>query len=85
MFARDVVLKLANAYLDALRGQMRAGRKLGNCDVIKGARYLLLKNPEKLDPAINGPKRLLQAPGQKPPPSRLYNLKGKPPAVLDKG
>jgi transposase len=70
------VIKLMNEKLSDLRREMyrEAVDKLHK-DVLKGTRWLLLKNPENLDPQRNEPQRLQEALRLNQPLATAYYLK----------
>jgi transposase len=76
VFDRFHVVKLFNEKLSALRRQLyhqlqsESERKL-----LKGTRWLLLKNPENLDPERNERERLLEALALNAPLATAYYLK----------
>jgi transposase len=76
VFDRFHVIKLYNDKLSELRRAMH--RELEDTmhkDVLKGVRWLLLKRPEKLDPARNEPQRLQEALQLNQPLATAYYLK----------
>jgi transposase len=76
VFDRFHVIKLMNEKLSDLRREMyrEAVDKLHK-DVLKGTRWLLLKNPENLDPQRNEPRRLEEALRLNAPLATAYYLK----------
>jgi transposase len=70
------VIKLMNDKLSDLRRELyrEAVDKLHK-DVLKGTRWLLLKNPENLDPKRNEPQRLQEALRLNQPLATAYYLK----------
>jgi len=70
------VIKLMNEKLSDLRRQLyrEAVDQLGK-DVLKGTRWLLLKNPENLDPQRKEPERLEEALRLNQPLATAYYLK----------
>jgi transposase len=58
VFDRFHVVKLMNQKLDELRRQVFASAPKAEKDVIKGCRYLLLKNDDNLDPTRDEKERL---------------------------
>ena len=70
------LIKLMNEKLSDLRREMyrEAVDKLHK-DVLKGTRWLLLKNPENLDPQRNEPQRLQEALRLNQPLATAYYLK----------
>jgi transposase len=53
VFDRFHVVKLNNQYPGMLRRQLMSTKTYADSEVIKGARFLLLKNPDNLDKAKN--------------------------------
>jgi hypothetical protein len=53
------MVKLANQYVDNLRRYEYAKKSFEGKNVLKGSRYLLLKNPENLNEDRKEPERLL--------------------------
>ena len=61
-FDRFHVMNLYNQYLTTLRRKLHSKMKdQSERDVLKGIRWLLLKNPENLDPEKNEKERLEEA------------------------
>jgi transposase len=76
VFDRFHVLKLYNDKLSELRRAMhRELKDTMHKDVLKGARWLLLKRPEKLDPVRKEPQRLQEALRLNQPLATAYYLK----------
>ncbi len=76
VFDRFHVIKLYNDKLSELRRAMYHELKDSmQKDVLKGARWLLLKRPENLDPARKEPQRLQEALQLNEPLARAYYLK----------
>jgi transposase len=76
VFDRFHVIKLYNDKLSELRRALYHQFKDSmQKDVLKGARWLLLKRPEHLDPARNEPKRLEEALRLNEPLATAYYLK----------
>jgi transposase len=70
------VLKLFNEKLSDLRRQLyREATEQWHKDVLKGTRWLLLKNPENLDPTRDESKRLHEALRLNQPLATAYYLK----------
>jgi transposase len=69
------VVKLANECLDQLRRQEYSRVDFEGKQIIKGSRYLLLKNPENLDSSRKEPERLQQLLALNTPLSMMYILK----------
>jgi transposase len=70
------VLKLFNDKLSDLRRQLyREAKEQLHKDVLKGTRWLLLKNPENLDPTRDESKRLHEALTLNQPLATAYYLK----------
>jgi transposase len=70
------VIKLFNEKLSDLRRELhRDLTERQHIDVLKGTRWLLLKNPENLDPAKDEPKRLEEALKLNAPLAKAYYLK----------
>lgn len=62
VFDRFHLVKLLNEKITALRRELhRAATDVMQKKVLKGTRWLLLKNPENLDPDRNEPERLQEA------------------------
>jgi transposase len=70
------IIKLYNEKLSDLRRKLyhELTTAMGK-DVIKGTRWLLLKNPENLDQARNGPQRLREALALNQPLAAAYYMK----------
>ena len=75
VFDRFHVVKLANKYLDDLRRREQRRPEYKGCRIIKGNRYLLLKNPENLSAERNEPERLKAMLELNKPLSMMYILK----------
>ncbi len=76
VFDRFHVIKLYNEKLTALRRQLhREATSQQERKVLKGTRWLLLKNPENLDPLKGEPRRLRQALELNEPLAMAYYLK----------
>ena len=76
VFDRFHVIKLYNDKLSELRRAMhRELKDTMHKDVLKGARWLLLKRPEHLDPARKEPQRLQEALRLNEPLATAYYLK----------
>jgi transposase len=76
VFDRFHVIKLYNDKLSELRRAMHHELKeTMHKDVLKGARWLLLKRPENLDPARKEPQRLQEALRLNQPLATAYYLK----------
>jgi transposase len=75
VFDRFHVVKLANKYLDDLRRCEQSRPEYKGKRVIKGNRYLLLKNPEKLSSERKEPERLKAMLELNEPLSTMYILK----------
>lgn len=76
VFDRFHVIKLYNDKLSELRRAMHHELKdTMHKDVLKGARWLLLKRPENLDPARKEPQRLQEALRLNEPLATAYYLK----------
>ena len=76
VFDRFHVIKLYNDKLSELRRAMhRELKDTMHKDVLKGARWLLLKRPEHLDPARKEPQRLQEALRLNAPLATAYYLK----------
>jgi transposase len=76
VFDRFHVVKLLNEKLTQLRRELyRQATTDLQKDVLKGTRWLLLKNPENLDPIKGEPRRLLQALRLNEPLAAAYYLK----------
>jgi transposase len=76
VFDRFHVIKLYNDKLSELRRAMHHELKdTMHKDVLKGARWLLLKRPEHLDPARKEPQRLREALRLNEPLATAYYLK----------
>jgi transposase len=76
VFDRFHVVKLLNEKLTQLRRQLyRQATTDLQKEVLKGTRWLLLKNPENLDPIKGEPRRLLQALRLNEPLAAAYYLK----------
>lgn len=75
VFDRFHVMKLYNEKLTKLRVQVhKAAVGLGK-KVLKGTRWLLVKNPENLDPSKDEPRRLAEALELNEPLATAYYLK----------
>jgi len=70
------VVKLFNEKLSDFRRELyhEAAAKMDK-EVLKGTRWLLLKNPEKLDPKRNERQRLEEALWMNQPPATVYYMK----------
>ena len=75
VFDRFHVIKLYNEKLSQLRRQVQNGAEALARTVLKGTRWLLLKNPENLDPAKNERERLDEALRLNQPLATAYYLK----------
>lgn len=76
VFDRFHVIKLFNEKLTALRRQLyREATSDRKRKVLKGTRWLLLKNPENLDPLKGEPRRLRKALELNEPLAMAYYLK----------
>ena len=76
VYDRFHVVKLFNEKLTVLRRQLyRAASDALQKEVLKGTRWLLLKNPQNLDPAKNEQQRLEQALALNKPLAAAYYLK----------
>ena len=70
------IIKLFNEKLSVLRRQLhRAAQQQGQAQVLKGIRWLLLKNPENLDPRRKEKQRLAEALRLNRPLATAYYLK----------
>jgi transposase len=69
------VIKLFNDKLDAFRRQIFHELDRADQRLLKGTRWLLLKNPENLDPAKNELDRLMQALRLNQPLAIVYYMK----------
>jgi transposase len=76
VFDRFHLVKLLNEKITALRRELyRAATDVMQKKVLKGTRYLLLKNPENLDPLRDEPSRLREALELNEPLAQAYYLK----------
>jgi len=75
VFDRFHVVKLFNQKLSDLRRQVQDGATAMGQKVLKGTRWLLLKNPQNLDAAKNEPQRLEEALRINQPLATAYYLK----------
>jgi len=76
VFDRFHIIKLFNAKLSDLRRELyREATELMHKRVLKGTRWLLLKNPENLDPTRQEPQRLQQALQLNQPLATAYYMK----------
>lgn len=75
VFDRFHVIKLYNQKLSDLRRQVQTGARAMAKEVLKGTRWLLLKNPENLDESKNELKRLEEALRLNAPLATAYYLK----------
>jgi len=76
VFDRFHIIKLFNEKLTALRRQLyRQALTAGAQQVLKGTRWLLLKNPEHLDPTRHEAERLQEALQLNQPLATAYYLK----------
>ncbi len=75
VFDRFHVIKLYNDKLSDLRRQVHHGAQALAKEVLKGTRWLLLKNPENLDASRNEPARLEEALRLNQPLATAYYLK----------
>ena len=76
VFDRFHVVKLFNEKLSALRRQLyHQLQSESERKILKGTRWLLLKNPENLDPERNERERLLEALALNAPLATAYYLK----------
>jgi transposase len=76
VFDRFHVMNLYNQYLTTLRRELHSKMKdQSERDVLKGIRWLLLKNPENLDPEKNEKERLEEALKFNQPLATAYYLK----------
>jgi len=76
VFDRFHVVKLFNEKLSVLRRELhRAAQDTLQKEVLKGTRWLLLKNPQNLDPEKNEQQRLKQALALNKPLATAYYLK----------
>lgn len=75
VFDRFHVIKLYNEKLSDLRRQVQNGAEALAKKVLKGTRWLLLKNPENLDAAKNERERLEEALRLNQPLATAYYLK----------
>lgn len=69
------VIKLFNEKLSAFRRQLFDDLSKEDQKLIKGIRWLLLKNPENLDPSKNEKERLEKALGMNQPLATAYYMK----------
>jgi transposase len=69
------VIKLFNEKLSAFRRQLFDQLSTEDQKLIKGIRWLLLKNPENLDPSKNEKERLEKALGLNQPLATVYYMK----------
>jgi len=75
VFDRFHVIKLYNEKLSQLRRQVQNGAEAMGKKVLKGTRWLLLKNPDNLDPTKNEHQRLEEALRLNQPLATAYYLK----------
>lgn len=75
VFDRFHVVKLMNDKLSALRRELQRDAETRTRDVLKGTRWLLLKNPDKLDPDRDEGERLQKALDLNAPLAAAYYLK----------
>jgi transposase len=75
VFDRFHVTKLFNEKLSQLRRQLQNEASAADKSVLKGTRWLLLKNPENLEPKRNESQRLQQALQLNKPLAAAYYLK----------
>lgn len=75
VFDRFHVIKLYNQKLSDLRRQVHSGAEALAKKVLKGTRWLLLKNPENLDESKNEQARLAEALRLNQPLATAYYLK----------
>jgi len=75
VFDRFHVIKLYNQKLSDLRRQVQNGAEAMAKDVLKGTRWLLLKNPQSLDESKNELNRLEEALRLNQPLATAYYLK----------
>jgi transposase len=75
VFDRFHVVKLLGAKLSQLRRELYRHATKTQQQVLKGSRWLLLKNPENLDPAKGEPQRLRRALRLNEPLAVAYYLK----------
>jgi transposase len=69
------VVKLANEYVDNLRRSVITRSNFEGKNFVTGNRFLLLKNPENLDPRRNEPERLQRLLDLNSPMTEMYILK----------
>lgn len=75
VFDRFHVIKLYNEKLSQLRRDVQREAEAMGKNVLKGTRWLLLKNPENLDASRDEPKRLREALKLNQPLATAYYLK----------
>jgi transposase len=75
VFDRFHVVKLANERIDRLRRRLFAMKDFEGRELLKGSRFLLLKNPENLDASRGEPGRLRRLLDLNSPLTTMYILK----------